>query len=432
MDPSNLLPADGLEEVHQNGVHDELSIFGKDGIASNVDPGVTKIIETAATNGNLENFIQYDSTATDYSSKEEIKEGSNDNIYMNNVTISKEEEAEIIDRTEQLKVGKGPAKNKNAKPPSPRGSHASSVKKNKDGKDEEVASSVSNGTFASDSHPRQPIKNRSLSDKQARLSKHPGKSNTAHSEESMEKTRPQLSKKDPHDNLQGEAESSSYPFFSWLSIVYGEDAKPRRVGALPKYGFSFKCDERAERRKEFYTKLEEKIHAKEVEESNLQAKTKMPTTRAKSPKLGRKKSSTNSEPEGNTSNSARQGRLSLDEKMSQTNPTNGISPVHPKKPQRKSLPPRLASEKISSSNSASVRTSSKAVNGGKTSLSSVTAEVTLSNARGKEKVQIAAAATEENNALLNETSKVLPVNGDLVVEEKPQLNLAQEPIAAEH
>ncbi|KAH1244781.1 Protein WVD2-like 5 [Glycine max] len=493
MDPSNLLPADGLEEVHQNGVHDELSIFGKDGIASNVDPGVTKIIETAATNGNLENFIQYDSTATDYSSKEEIKEGSNDNIYMNNVTISKEEEAEIIDRTEQLKVGKGPAKNKNAKPPSPRGSHASSVKKNKDGKDEEVASSVSNGTFASDSHPRQPIKNRSLSDKQARLSKHPGKSNAAHSEESMEKTRPQLSKKDPHDNLQGEAESSSYPFFSWLSIVYGvvsptaEDAKPRRVGALPKYGFSFKCDERAERRKEFYTKLEEKIHAKEVEESNLQAKTKenqeaeikmlrkslgfkatpmpsfyqeppppraelrklfafvdlhvetldvvcdlMPTTRAKSPKLGRKKSSINSEPEGNTSNSARQGRLSLDEKMSQTNPTNGISPVHPKKPQRKSLPPRLASEKISSSNSASVRTSSKAVNGGKTSLSSVTAEVTLSNARGKEKVQIAAAATEENNALLNETSKVLPVNGDLVVEEKPQLNLAQEPIAAEH
>ncbi|KAG5018628.1 hypothetical protein JHK87_014483 [Glycine soja] len=460
MDPSNLLPADGLEEVHQNGVHDELSIFGKDGIASNVDPGVTKIIETAATNGNLENFIQYDSTATDYSSKEEIKEGSNDNIYMNNVTISKEEEAEIIDRTEQLKVGKGPAKNKNAKPPSPRGSHASSVKKNKDGKDEEVASSVSNGTFASDSHPRQPIKNRSLSDKQARLSKHPGKSNAAHSEESMEKTRPQLSKKEPHDNLQGEAESSS---------PTAEDAKPRRVGALPKYGFSFKCDERAERRKEFYTKLEEKIHAKEVEESNLQAKTKetqeaeikmlrkslgfkatpmpsfyqeppppraelrkMPTTRAKSPKLGRKKGSTNSEPEGNASNSARQGRLSLDEKVSQTNPTNGISPVHPKKPQRKSLPPQLASEKISSSNSASVRTSSKAVNGGKTSLSSVTAEVTLSNARGKEKVQIAAAATEENNALLNETSKVLPVNGDLVVEEKPQLNLAQEPIAAEH
>jgi len=61
---------------------------------------------------------------------------------------------------EQLKLAKGPTKNNNAKPPSPRGSHASSIKKNKDGKHEEVASSVSNGTFASDSHPRQPIKNR--------------------------------------------------------------------------------------------------------------------------------------------------------------------------------------------------------------------------------------------------------------------------------
>ncbi|KAG5048415.1 hypothetical protein JHK85_009518 [Glycine max] len=467
MDPSNLLPADGLEEVHQNGVHDELSNSGKDDIASNVDPGVTKIIETAATNGNFENFIQYDSTATDYSSKE----GSNDNIDVNNVTISKEEEAKIIDRTGQLKVGKGPAKNKNAKPPSPRGSHVSSVKKNKDGKDEEVASAVSNGTFALDSHPRQPIKNRSLSDKQARLSKHPGKSNAATSEESMEKSRPRLLKKEPLDNLQGETESSS---------PTAEDAKPRRVGALPKYGFSFKCDERAERRKEFYTKLEEKIHAKEVEESNLQAKTKetqeaeikmlrkslgfkatpmpsfyqepppprvelkkMPTTRAKSPKLGRKKSSTNSEPEGNLSNNARQGRLSLDEKVSQTNPTKGISPVHQKKPQRKSLPPQLTSEKTRSSNSASVRTSSKAVNGGKNSLSSVTTEVTtLSNPREEEKVEIAA-ATEENNVLLNETSKALPlniepdetespVNGDLVIQEKPQLNMAQEPIAAEH
>jgi len=163
----------------------------------------------------------------------------------------------------------------------------------------------------------------------------------------------------------------------------------------------------------------------------------MPTTRAKSPKLGRKKSSTVSESEGNTGNSARQGRLSLDEKVSQTNLTKGVTPVHQKKPQRKSLPPRLTSEKTSSSN----RTPSKALNDDKTSLSSVTTEVTtLSISTGEVKVEI----TEESNVLLDESSKDLPLivepseaktpaaNGDLAIEEKPQqLILAQEPIVAE-
>ncbi|KAJ9559119.1 hypothetical protein OSB04_013733 [Centaurea solstitialis] len=92
-------------------------------------------------------------------------------------------------------------------------------------------------------------------------------------------------------------------------------------------GFSFRLDERAEKRKEFYSKLEEKTHAKEVEKTNLQEKSKesqeaeikklrktltfkatplpnfyktpppkvelkkIPPTRPKSPKLGRNKSS---------------------------------------------------------------------------------------------------------------------------------------------
>ncbi|CAA7020320.1 unnamed protein product [Microthlaspi erraticum] len=104
----------------------------------------------------------------------------------------------------------------------------------------------------------------------------------------------------------------------------------RRSSVGSASGFSFRLEERAEKRKEFYMKLEEKIQAKEEEKTTLQAKSKesqeeeikrlrksltfkagpmpsfykepppkvelkkIPTTRPKSPKLGRRKSSSDS------------------------------------------------------------------------------------------------------------------------------------------
>jgi hypothetical protein len=380
----------------------------------------------------------------------------------NNITSPKVKEVKITIQKEQSRAQKGPLKSNNAKVASSSGVHATLVKNSKIGKDKQTSSAVSNGTSALDSRPRQqPLKTKSFNDRQSQLSKNPSKSTAASSEVAEEKKKPISSKKGPLVKVQGEAGSS---------LKNAEDAKPRRVGTLPNYGFSFRCGERAEKRREFLTKVEEKIQAKEEEKSSLQAKSKesqeaeikklrksltfkatplptfyqepappkvelkkIPTTRAKSPKLGRKKNSTNSESDGNGSTSSRQGRLSLNEKVLQSNSTKGVTVVHPKKPLRRSLPTRLNSEKTNSAAAPKKDSATKKA-------------TSLSNATGEEKTEITE-ANEENSTLSTETNVALPlnvvpsdkpseaeshVNGDILVEENPQLVLSQEPITTVH
>uniref|UniRef100_M4E599 TPX2 C-terminal domain-containing protein n=1 Tax=Brassica campestris TaxID=3711 RepID=M4E599_BRACM len=240
------------------------------------------------------------------------------------------------------------------------------IKKKKEikGGDAKVASS--NGSVAPIAHTTKSLKSTSFNGRAAKVTEH-GKLDRAPAENAAgDKVKPKLQKKQVQETSEDDAQSSN---------PKADDGKPRKVGALPNYGFSFKCDQRAEKRREFYVKLEEKTHAKEEEINNMQAKSKetqeaelrklrkslnfkatpmpsfsqppktelkkIPPTRPKSPKLGRKK--TDSE----EAQTPRVARLSLDEKASRDSTTaKGVVPTVDlkKQPLRKSLP-RLPSQK---------------------------------------------------------------------------------------
>ncbi|XVF89316.1 hypothetical protein PTKIN_Ptkin19aG0120400 [Pterospermum kingtungense] len=445
MDSDNVLSADGLEVAHQNGVYPQLRVSGDNSsVSDNVNGNVEESIESY-----LQNEMDDNGTTG------KAREGLTDFVESNGLADSKE--GEVKGNVKQSKPQKVRGKSKNDKPTGPKNVSSALVKKSNGGKSAEGPESASNGGYvAKNSSLKQPLKSSYFNERQALASKLFGKPDAASSEGTMEKPKLKPLKKGPVNKAEVDTESSPM----------AADAKPRRPGTLPNYGFSFKCDERAEKRKEFYTKLEEKIQAREVEKSNLQAKSKetqeaeikvfrktlnfkatpmpsfyqeppppkvelkkIPTTRAKSPKLGRRKSSTPSESDVNSNSGHESGRLSLEEKASRSISAKEISPIHAKKPQRKSLP-KLPSQKTSLSS---------ATKEDKTLKTSNQENVTSSKARSKENTTVSDVTNEESSPIKQEEASAADSGGNHpsldqgpVTEEQGQLDLVQESNVVEH
>ncbi|KAJ0251881.1 Protein WVD2-like 5 [Hirschfeldia incana] len=344
MDPETIMAADGTDSLLANGRLVAVEDVGIEG--NGVDSGETLDTASDSQNENSGDSSNLDAVEQPKEAAAEVTEGVN------------------VEDPKYVKGEKSQRKLKHEKLPGGKNVPSVHVKKNK-GAVAKVA--APNGSVNPNAHTTKSLKKTPVNGKAAAVTEH-GKQDSAPAESATgDKVKPKPQKKQAHETSEDDTQSSNSP--------KADDGKPRKVGALPNYGFSFKCDQRAEKRREFYVKLEEKTHAKEEEINSMQAKSKeteeaelrklrkslnfkatpmpsfsqppktelkkIPPTRPKSPKLGRKK--TDSE----ETQTPRVGRLSLDEKASRDNPSakGNVATVDPKKqPLRKSLP-RLPSQK---------------------------------------------------------------------------------------
>ncbi|CAL5440257.1 unnamed protein product [Camellia sinensis] len=465
MDAENDVPFLTNGMSHGNGVHEQVPSPIEEDIVLGKVNGVPAIgSDIAGPNGNPKNVAKLEDGGTSYSSNEAEPDRITACAESNGLITSKELGVKETNQSKGPQPQKGLGKAKNEKPSSPKLASTTLVRKSKDGKDMETASALPNGSLASNSRPKQSItlgtKSRSFNDREvadsnskpinARIPKQSGKSdatsstvNATESEGLVEKTKLKPLKKGPPNKAEGSIESTSRG-----GAPLKEMPNPIEwVLFHPIISVSGVMKE-LRKEKRFYTKLEEKIHAKEVEKSTLQAKSKesqeaeikmlrksltfkatpmpsfyqeppppkpelkkIPTTRAKSPKLGRKKSSPTRDSEGNSSHSYRSGRLSLDEKLSQNTTTKG-PPTHLKKAQRKSLP-KLPSEKTVLSNEANLAASHK------TTLPKETSKIASTMQ------DVAAPSVEPSDAQPN-------MDDVSVVEDQAQTTLVQEPIVLEN
>ncbi|GAB4848555.1 hypothetical protein Ancab_003261 [Ancistrocladus abbreviatus] len=295
MDGDHIIAAPEAEEGDQNGVHSEHPSQGEGVDSLKVVSGIlNSAAEGSNPNVSLETLDGKNNSGIMEASTSDVVGNSNRRDTGYGLTASEEVESKELMQSKNCKPQTGQFKSKGEKPSSSKNAAAALIKKTNLGKDVKTSS---NGALSSKSGTKQPISSsRSFTDSHtansnprksakptpaainAQKSKLPAKLETASSTHNVvqsdcttEKPKLKAWRKDPPNKTERESDSTS---------PAARDAKPHKVGKLPSYSFSFRCGERAERRREFYTKLEEKIYAKEVEKSDQQAKSKVETQEA--------------------------------------------------------------------------------------------------------------------------------------------------------